>query len=743
MLRVDALAKVRGEEKFVEDLSTPDLLYARVYRSSHHHARLTKLDTSLAAEVPGVVCIITAADIPGINGFPKYSQDEPILIPVGEVARAKGTPIALVVATSQKSAQTGLDAVCAEYESLPHFFEIGPDDLSNKAGFGILSSHKTIFKEIDKAFDASDVFIESEYTTAFQEHAALERETVFGYIDGEGRVTVLGGTHEPHWQQRWIAGALNISPENVRFITPPTGGSFGGKQDPWPHIAVGLMTYLVQKPVRLVFSRSESFLCSPKRHRYHIKNKIGATNAGRLTGIRARIDANTGGYDSAGSFLPEYAAMAAGGPYLWDAADIYAQSVYSNAPKSGQFRGFGTPQSTFGLECTLDEMIEKLDADPIEFRINNMIQQSSTTFLGYPVAETLGYRQVLEALKPHYREFKSSAQAANRKYEESSYPIHYCMGIGIAGMWYRFGKYGRLRIEAIAEITRDGKFIIYCSAPEYGQGIETVMVQLASESLGVSRDQIKLINADTSLTPDSDVQGASRATFWVGNAVCQAAQGLKSEIIGTAAEMLDCDPDTLSFQDDRVVNSRKPQQLISFEKIAEEFDHLGKSRKISGFFDPSPLFPKETRPQYTPHFVTGAHLAEVRVDMDTGEVKVTRYVAVHDSGRVINPLGAQGQVEGGVIMGIGSALKENYIPGATTGFSDYILPTVDDIPDIKVILVEVPGLLGPMGAKGLGETAMLPSTPAVINAVSRAIGVRIRSIPATPENVFRAIRKIH
>jgi CO/xanthine dehydrogenase Mo-binding subunit len=310
-------------------------------------------------------------------------------------------------------------------------------------------------------------------------------------------------------------------------------------------------------------------------------------------------------------------------------------------------------------------------------------------------------------------------------------------------MWYRFGKSGSLRIEAHAELSLDGLFVIYCSVPDYGQGIGTVMLQLAAETLGVPRDHIDLVNADTALTPDSDVQGASRATYWVGNAVCEAAQVLKAEVLGTAAEVLDCDPTGLSLDSENVVDLNDSSNEISLQDLAREFDHLGKSRKVRGLFDLSPQFPEDIRPTYTPHFVTGAHMAEVHVDMETGIVKVNRYVAVHDVGRVVNPMGAEGQVEGGVIMGLGSALTESYLPGKTTGLSDYILPMIGEIPEIEVVLVEVPSSQGALGAKGLGETAMLPSTPAIINAVSRAIGVRIREIPATPERVLNAIQQKH
>ena len=733
--RIDAHDKVTGQARYAGDFHLPESLHARVLRSPYHHARLLSLDTSAAVQVPGVVRIITAEDIPGVNGFPEYSHDEPLLTPVGDTLKTKGAPIALVVADSLKAAQAGLDAIQVEYEPLLYSFDVNQSDISIYQNGNRLNEHRVTQGDVEATFTASATTLETHYSTSYQEHVALESESALGYLDEAGRVTVMGGTHEPHWQRNWIADALGLPRDKVRFITPPTGGSFGGKQDPWPLVATGLMTHLTRKPVKLVYSRPESFEASPKRHPYQLQYKIGANADGKLTGIQVRINANTGGYDSAGYYIPEYAVMAAGGAYLWEAVDIYAQSIYSNGPKSGQFRGFGSPQSTFALECTLDEMIQRLDDDPIAFRLRNKIEQDSNTFLGYPVAENLGYTEVLEALQPRYEDFQESVKSFNANNSDTSIRA----GVGVAGMWYRFGKSGSLRIEAHAEFGLDGRFVVYCSVPDYGQGIGTVMLQFAAQTLGIPRDHIDLVNADTALTPDSDVQGASRATYWVGNAVCQAAQTLKADMLGTAAETLDCDPDSLAMDAHNVFNPTNPSEKISLKDLAKEFDQMNKSRRVRGFFDPSPLFPEVNRPTYTPHFVTGAHMAEAHVDVETGEVKVIRYVAVHDIGRAINRTGAEGQVEGSVLMGIGTALTEAYIPGKTTGLSDYILPMVSEIPEIEVILVEVPSRQGPLGAKGLGETAMLPSTPAIINAVSRAIGVRIREIPATPERVLNAI----
>jgi CO/xanthine dehydrogenase Mo-binding subunit/aerobic-type carbon monoxide dehydrogenase small subunit (CoxS/CutS family) len=747
--RTDSIDKVTGRARFVEDIKMPDTLHLRVARSPHHHARLLALSSERARRLNGVVEVVTAADIPGENGLGDYSRNEPILTSVGETVKMRGAPVALVVATTPERARAGVEAVEAVYEPLPHVFEV-EEALADDAfpiynGSNVLASEAEVHGDLDEVLAASDVVLETTYRTAWQEHATLERESLLGYFDDAGRLTVVGGTHEPHWQQGYIAAALALDLEDVRVIMPPTGGSFGGRQDPWPFVATALATYAVQHPVLLAYTRSEAFEATPKRHPYRVRYRVGAAADGHLTGIRVRVDANTGGYDAHGQYIANYALTASGGPYGYRAVDAYAQSVYTNGPKAGQFRGFGSPQSIFALECTLDEMAQRLGEDPLEFRLKNAIDQSSISFLGYPVAESLGYEEVLEAIRPRYRAFLEEVAAFNAGAGAGGDGLR--KGVGFSGMWYRFGKSGSLRIEAHAELGEGGRFLVYCSAPDYGQGTNTTMAQMAAETLGVPRDRVEVVNADTAYTPDSGIQGASRATYFVGGAVSKAALTLKREVLGTAAEMLDCPPDELIFSDGSVVYpadsafSGGADSAVSLLEVAREFDRMGKSRVVQGIFDLSPLFPEETKPEYVPLFVTGAQVAEVVVNTRTGEVAIPRIVAAHDVGRAINPIDARGQIEGAVVMGLGTALMEEYIPGTSTGFSDYYLPTTMSMPEIEVMLVEVPSFEGPFGAKGLGEAAILPSAPAIINGISRAIGARIRTLPATPERVLKRMRK--
>jgi CO/xanthine dehydrogenase Mo-binding subunit len=738
-LRTDSVGKVTGETQYVEDMIMPGMLHMQVVRSPHHHARLHSLDISGAAVMPGVKRVITWCDIPKVNGFPDYSLDEPVLTPAGETLRMLGAPIALIVAESAAQAMAACDAMALEIEPLPHTFEMDealkPGAASIAGESNELSRCEVQQGDLEAAFAASEYVVEATYETAFLEHMALERESLLGYIDEAGRVTVSGGTHQPHNQQRYLAEVLGLAQDRVRIIMPPTGGSFGGKQDPWPFMAVGLATYLLRQPVSLVYSRQESFDASPKRHPYQVQCRLGATRDGELTGLTAQIRCNTGGYDGSGRYIPNYAVVAMGGAYRWQAVEIMARSVYTNGPKSGQYRGFGTAQSTFALECALDELIEKSGGDPVAFRLRNCIGAFEDSFLGYPPVEPLGYAQVLEAIRPHYQQFCREAEAYNA--DQAGGMLR--RGVGLAGMWYRFGKAGGLKIEAHAELAADGHFIIYCSAPDYGQGTTTVMHQLAAETLGVPRECVEIVNADTARTPNSDIQGASRATYFVGGAVKEAAGVLQQAIYGAAAELLDVPVHRLSLEPDRVVDRENPSRSISLVVVAREFEHMGKSRRVRGCFDLTPALP-EKRPEYLPLFITGAHLAEVCVDIETGVVQVRRVVAAHDIGRAVNPLDSAGQIEGAVVMGLGAALQEEYLPGLTAGVSTYHLPTIGSMPDIQTILVEVPSRFGPYGVKGLGEAAMLPTTPAIINAVSRAIGTRLRFIPATPERVLAAIR---
>ena len=744
-IRVDAVEKVTGLARYAEDIKMPGLLHAALVRSPCLHARILRIDPAPALRKPGVLRVVTAADIPGANTLEGYSRDEPLLNAVGDQVRMVGDAIAIVLAESPERAAAGAAAVQVDYEPLPTVVDpleaMDPGSVPLHSQSNILGTYEIQHGEFEATDEAArragSITLEAHYDTPYLEHSALERETVLSYWDDDGRLTVVGGHQEPHWARDWTARLLGLRPEEVRVIVPPMGGAFGGKQDPWPLMAAGLAAYHApeRRPVRLTYSRRESFEASPKRHPYHMDYRIGARLDGTLDTLRLRIVANTGAYDADGYYIPQYASVAGCGPYRWQAVDARAWSVYTNAPKSGQMRGFGTPQATFGLESTLDELASTLGIDPLELRLRNAIDNQTVTCLGYPVAETIGYRECLEAVRPHYR----AALSATREWNGSG-PVGYRRGVGLAGMWYRFGKPGPITSPAEAELALDGTIRCYCSAPDYGQGTSTVMAQLAAHALGVPRDSLTLVNADTALTPDSGIQGASRSTYWVGGAVVQAATHLKNRILGTAAEMLNQHPKALSLTADSVLGAGGA--AVPLPEIAAEMERIGQSRRVKGVFAPDlgPNFQRDSRSEFLPFFTTGVHMAEVEVNVNTGQVRVLRIVAAHDVGRAINPQGVQAQVEGAVLMSMGAAMMEEYIPGVTTGFSNYYLPTIRCTPEIEVIAVEVPSRWGPEGAKGLGEAATLATAPAILNSIHNAVGARVRELPATPERVLAAIR---
>jgi len=750
LTRHNGWGRVSGETRYAGDIVMPDMHHVAFVRSPHFHAQVLSIDPAPALAIPDVVAVITAADVPGENiGLGGYSQDEHLLAPVGGKVRMLGDPIALVVGRTAEAAEAGAEAVRVEFAALPHTFDVA-DALAADAirvhESNLLAAFEAHTGDAAAALAASDAVVTATYRTTFQAHMAMEREAAVAYWDEAGAhdhtpvLTVICGSHEPHWNRQYLATILGLPVERLRVINPPMGGSFGGRQDVYPMAAAALAAYHVRKPVKMVYSRREVMDAAPKRHPYTIRGTVGARWAtaddGRrtavLTGLQVEIDANTGAYDSAGRYIAEYAVVASVGPYRWQGVDARARVLYSNGPKAGQFRGFGTPQAVFATECLLDELCQQIGADPLEFRLHNLLADGDRTGAGLPIGETLGIRQVLEALRDDYRAMTERATAFNA--DPARGPRR--RGVGLAAMMYRFGKYGAARSQAEAELGSDGRFTIYASAAEFGQGIETVFTQLAAETLGVSRAAIRLVNADTAHTLDGDVTGASRATYWVGSAVVDAARRLRAAILATAAELLDRPPDDLALSDETVYSRSDGRTALPLAQVAEEMTRTGQSRRIRGAIDLTARYPDDRGSDYLPFFLTAAHLAEVEVDLETGKPTVKLIVAAHDVGRAINPRDAAGQVEGGVVMGMGSALFEEFIPGVSRGFSTYALPTITSVPEIRVHLVEVPGRHAAFGVKGLGEATFLPTPPAIINAVSRAIGRRIRQTPATPERIL-------
>jgi CO/xanthine dehydrogenase Mo-binding subunit len=531
------------------------------------------------------------------------------------------------------------------------------------------------------------------------------------------------------------AKVLGVDPERVHVVQAVTGGGFGGKLDlsVQPYLALAVRKF--GRPVRCAFSREESVLATVKRHPYRVRFRLGADTEGRFTATEAEITGDTGAYASWGPTVITRACIHACGPYVVPHVLARGFLWHTNNPPAGAMRGFSTPQMAVATEGALDLLALKLEMDPIELRLRNALRAGARTATGQVLEGSVGLVETLEAVRIRHRELASCEPL----------PIvsgPWVLGEGVASMWYGIGNTGLSNpAEVRVELEPDGRVHLYTSAADIGQGSSTILCQVLAEALDGSLDRIRLTTGDTRLTPDSGKTSASRVAFIVGNAVRDAAETLVKTAAAEGALLLGVAADRVRVRAGRVerIDGRGAVGLDAVARAIRERDGQWTFR---GYFDPRTT-PLDADGQGAPYqaYAFATQLVQLYVNRETGEVRVRRVIAAHDLGRAINPQAAEGQIEGGVVMGLGFALTEEYVPGRTLNFSTYLVPTALETPEIVPILIETPDSGGPFGAKGVGEPAMIATAPAVLNAISRAIGARIWRLPATPERVFRAIRE--
>jgi len=748
-LRADAVDKVTGRTRFAGDIKLPGMLVAVVLRSPHAHARIVDVDTSTALQVAGVNAVYTAADIPGVRAFtdrwgardaltdahPSLAY-EPIL--ADERVRMVGEPVAMLVATSVEAAQAGLARVRVTYEPLE---PIQDPELALRPGGDRLHESGNLYEygeikvgRFEAAQADTEVQVEVTYSVPSRDHVTIETSSALACWDEKGKLVVVGPTHQPHPRQQQIAATLDISPEQVRVIAPPLGGSFGSRHHFWPVVACALPAYLLRQPVRLIYTRREEFEATLKDHPFRLTCRLGAREDGRLTGLWARATGDAGPYGGAPSIAP-FVALSGSGPYTWSAVDYEVRVAHTNGANAGPLRGYGMPHGVLGLECGLDELASALKIDPWELRMRNAADRTTGTCTGQPFDEPFGFKPVLQAIKPDWDRARegllrppTAAEADEKR------------GAGLATSWYQFGKSGDLRVSVEAELDLEGRVVLYYCAMNSGQGLDTVMSQLAADELNLPRERILLVNNDTERTLDSHVYGASKTTYWVGGAVVAASRKLKAAMLHVASGVLRVAASELRIVDGAVCWREDPGRAVSLKDVAAAFHRRRLPRRYTGVFDLEARYPKQGRPRYLGHFSVGAALAEVSVNVTTGKVNVTRLVVAQDVGKAVNPIDVRGQIEGAAMMDLGAALLEEHVPGHTLDFKRYRLPRTRDLPQLKVIVVEVPGVDGPHGVKGVGEAAAGHVRAAILNAIYDAIGVRVRRLPATPERVLEALR---
>ncbi len=736
--RLDGPPKVLGTEVFGDDVAPAGTLEIRVVRSPFAHAAFSFGDLEVWKEANGVEAILTADDISGANRFgviPDFA-DQPVF--AEHVTRFRGEAVAAIVATPEIARRFRVDQFPVTWTELESVSEVGParndaapqlhaDRAGNEMCRGFVKRG-----DAEHALAAADVIVEGTFTTGFVEHGYIEPEAGFARIV-DGRVEVHVCTQAPVMNLDALETILGLDRSQIRIVPTAVGGGFGSKLDLSVQPFLALAALKTGRPVRLTYSRTESLQSTTKRHPASISLTVGATKDGKLSGLIFDGVFNTGAYASWGPTVANRVPVHASGPYQFADYTAQAKGIHTHCPPSGAFRGFGVPQSGIAQESLFDELAEKLGVDALEFRILNALENGAPTVCGQVFEQGVGIKECLEALRPAWTRECAEADAFNAASTGSLR-----RGVGLAAGWYGCGNTSLPNPSSIkAGIKPCGTVVLHQGAVDIGQGSNTVISQIFATAVGLSAEELTLVGADTDTTPDAGKTSASRQTFVSGNAARLAGKALRGLILRD----VNASPEaTLGFEDGTIsIKDGDKDHRLDLGKM--DVDGDGYVYAATETYDP-PIKPLDANGQGAPYAQYGyaAQLAVIEVDEALGIIKPIKFVAAHDVGKAINPMLVEGQVQGGIAQGLGMALIEEYLPGRTENLHDYLIPTIGDIPPIETLIVEVPDGHGPFGAKGLGEHVLIPTAPALLNAVKYATGVRMYSVPVTPSKLRQAIK---
>jgi aldehyde oxidoreductase len=725
--RLDGQVKVTGRDMFGADGIPADAHWIRVVRSPHACARFTLGD--LGPLRARLAAVLTAADVP-FNGYGIYPdvKDQPVL--ADGLVRYRGEAVVALVGERQTVLSIRDSDVPISWTPEPPLFGV---DAATAPDAPLIQADKPGNLLLDggvRRGDAAGAFArcaavaEGTFETAFVEHAYVEPEAGWARRVGD-RIEIYATTQTPYMDRDEIANLMRLKPEAVRIVPTACGGGFGGKLDLSVQPLIAIAAWKLRRPVALVYTRPESMAASTKRHPARVTAKFGCDAAGKLVACDVTATFDTGAYASWGPTVANRVPVHAMGPYAVPHVKTWGEAFFTNGPPAGAFRGFGVPQAAIAHEAMMDQLADQLGIDRLEFRHRNALRAGDTTACGQKLEHSAGLAQCLEALRPHWRKAQADVAAFNAKDGIKR------RGVGIGCMWYGIGNTSmsnpsRMRVG----IAADGTLTLYSGAFDIGQGSNTIMTQIAADALGLPAAQFTLVTGDTDLTADAGKTSASRQTFVSGKAAERAGQDLRQQILrlanAGADAVLTLAGATLTVRDGAEVRT------LDLAKVGPL---LGE-----GTFDP-PTTPLDKDGQGVPYatYAFAAQMAEVEVDVELGTVKVLRMVAAHDVGRAINPTLVEGQIEGGIAQGLGLALMEEYLPGRTENLHDYLIPTIGDVPLIECILIEDREPLGPSGAKGIGEPALVPTAPAILGAVHQATGVRVMRVPLLPHRLREAI----
>jgi len=756
LVRKDGLPKVLGTAQFCADMRVQNQLYAAMVLPPAVPARLASLDVSEALAMEGVAAVLTAQDLPAARLFGMVVPDMPVI--ADGVVRQAGDPVALVAAETQEIADAAARAVRAAFEPLPGVYSpeeaMAPgaplvhQDHPDRVGGNVYAHYKLRKGDVARGMAEAEVVVEGTYRTRHVDHAYLEPEAGLAVPNGDGSITLYGPMQAPFLARKALGPVFNLPLNKIRVITTVTGGGFGGKEETSVETLgrAGLLALSTGRPVVLQYSRHVSLRIHGKRCPMVFKHRLGAKRDGRLCGLEVEVLLDKGPYASAGGRpLPNSGGIIKKmivhitGPYEIPHVKADAYSIFTHNPTSVPMRGLGVPQAHFAMECAMDELARRLGMDPWELRMRNAFELGSTTGTGQVLTHSVGLKECL------YRVKDLAGWGAPRPRAEGDV----ARGRGLAAFFYSTGSATFVdAASASVYLTEDGTVQVAVAIVDYGQGANTIFAQLAAEELGVPYDAVEILQPDTYGMPDAGITAGSRSTTVPGNAVVDAARKVKGMLLEVAGEVLKVEPTRLVIKQGRIFEPRHEAAALTVKEAILLAMKLGRPLAAQGYFaSPKSTFdPATGQGSPFPVYSYGVQVADVEVDRRTGEVTLVRVYAVHDVGKAVNPSGVEGQIEGGVAMGAGMALTEEVqmrqgIPW-NANFTDYILPTAVDTPAIIAEIVESPNAMGPFGAKGVGESSLVPTAAAIANAIRDAVGVRLTQLPMTADRVLAALHTL-
>ncbi len=739
-IRPDAVAKAIGGAKYSDDLQFEGMLFARVLRAGVPSGILRGLDTAEAARLEGVRAVLTAADLKHERLHGVYSKDWPILVGIGERVRYVGDAIAVVAADTQAIADEAVSLISMDIEPRPVVSNpmqaAMPDAERVHEKGNLLKKIKVGKGDLDAGFAQSDVIVEHTFYTPFMEHLFMEPECSIAVPREDGGMDVYAGSQIPYEDRRQVAEALGVAPEQVRIRGQKTGGAFGGKEDIAGQIHAALLAEATSKPVKLLFTRRESMMVHPKRHATWTKIKLGAKKTGELLAAKTEIYGDTGAYASLGVAVMTRATTHSCGPYVIPNTLSECYAMYTNNPPAGAFRGFGVVQAMFGIESAMDMLAEKLEMDPLALRKINALRKGSETNTGHRLEESAGLPECLEVLGKRLEEIGVTDPWTPQEEEIEGRRVLTCWGMASGFKNTGLGTGTEDSSGAILRLLPAGRLQIMTAASEVGQGMNATLQLIAAEVLGITPENINVYLMDTTLTPDGGATTASRQTYVTGNAVKNAANELKKRIGTMLAAKFGCEPTQLVLGAEFI---QMDDKQIAWKEVYDLLEKSLEGTSVQVRYSAPQTYSLELGGKIHVAYGFGAQAVKVALDPERGEVKVLQVIAASDAGRVINPLGFQSQVEGGVVMGVGHGVMEEFTLENGVILSDriarYEIPRMKDSPKVESLIVEDPTSEGPYGAKGIGELVCVPTPPAIANAVYNAIGLRVDSLPVTREKV--------